>query len=128
MAANIAGTSPLSESNLSRPVACKRCRGRRTYCSKEQPICASCREGNHECVYESGRKIVVSESYLRDLEAKLKSYEANSAPAAPQPPPVSRKNDPELDVNPLMDNFANLVISPSGKHHYLGSSSSTILG
>jgi proline utilization trans-activator len=27
-----------------------------------------------------------------------------------------------------MDNFANLVISPSGKHHYLGSSSSTILG
>ncbi|KAH0020670.1 hypothetical protein KCU78_g6377, partial [Aureobasidium melanogenum] len=128
MAANIAGTSPLSESNLSRPVACKRCRGRRTYCSKEQPICASCREGNHECVYESGRKIVVSESYLRDLEAKLKSYEANSATAAPQPSSVSRKNDPELDVNPLMDNFANLVISPSGKHHYLGSSSSTILG
>ncbi|KAH0390465.1 hypothetical protein KCU89_g15565, partial [Aureobasidium melanogenum] len=52
----------------------------------------------------------------------------NSAAVASQPPPVNRKNDPELDVNPLMDNFANLVISPSGKHHYLGSSSSTILG
>ncbi|KAH0290669.1 hypothetical protein M436DRAFT_71081 [Aureobasidium namibiae CBS 147.97] len=127
MAANIASTSPVSESNLTRPVACKRCRGRRTYCSKEQPICATCKEGNHQCIYETGRKIAVSESYLRDLETRLKSYEA----VVPQPPfitSIGTGDDPELDVNPLMDNFANLVISPSGKHHYLGSSSSTILG
>jgi proline utilization trans-activator len=50
------------------------------------------------------------------------------APQASSISCVGRQDDPELDVNPLMDNFANLVISPSGKHHYLGSSSSTILG
>ncbi|KAI4728785.1 hypothetical protein E4T49_03459 [Aureobasidium sp. EXF-10728] len=71
---------------------------------------------------------MLSTFYLRNLQAKLKSYEAIHSATAHQPSLASGNNDPELNVNPLMDNFANLVISPSGKHHYLGSSSSTILG
>lgn len=54
--------------------------------------------------------------------------EQSASPVPAQPQRACRNKNPELDVNPLMDNFANLVMSPSGKHHYLGSSSSTILG
>lgn len=41
---------------------------------------------------------------------------------------LSPSEDNDLDVNPLMDDFANLVLSSSGKPQYLGNSSSTILG
>ncbi|THW66107.1 hypothetical protein D6D20_01541 [Aureobasidium pullulans] len=67
--------------------------------------------------------------YLRDLEGKLRAYEASPPIPTPQSSScIGKRTDSDLDVNPLMDNFANLVMSPSGKHHYLGSSSSTVLG
>ncbi|PHH70901.1 hypothetical protein CDD83_5318 [Cordyceps sp. RAO-2017] len=60
----------------SRPVACLHCRQRRSYCSKEKPSCSRCRDGGLTCVYEGARKILVNESYLRQLEAKAKALEA----------------------------------------------------
>ncbi|KAL1841190.1 hypothetical protein VTK73DRAFT_3568 [Phialemonium thermophilum] len=69
-------TSPPSDpSSTARPVACLRCRHRRSYCSKDRPKCSRCRHGNYECIYEEGRKITVNETYLRLLEEKVKAYE-----------------------------------------------------
>ncbi|PHH65614.1 hypothetical protein CDD81_2049 [Ophiocordyceps australis] len=64
----------------SRPVACLHCRQRRSYCSKEKPSCSRCRDGGLKCVYEGSRKILVNESYLRELEAKARALEALPQP------------------------------------------------
>lgn len=58
-----------------RPVACHRCRQRRSYCSKDRPKCTRCTAGGFDCVYEEARKITINEAYLRHLEAKVKAYE-----------------------------------------------------
>ncbi|UNI17869.1 Transcriptional activator [Purpureocillium takamizusanense] len=59
----------------SRPVACLHCRRRRSYCSKEKPTCSRCRDAGLECVYEGARKVLVNETYLRELEAKAKALD-----------------------------------------------------
>ncbi|KAF3763308.1 hypothetical protein M406DRAFT_262434, partial [Cryphonectria parasitica EP155] len=56
-------------------IRCNRCRDRRSYCSKDRPKCTRCQAGRFKCVYETARKITVSEAYLRRLEAKVKFYE-----------------------------------------------------
>ncbi|CAN8105390.1 unnamed protein product [Discula destructiva] len=58
-----------------RPIACQRCRDRRSYCSKDRPKCTRCRTGKFDCVYETSRTITVKESYLRRLQAKVNFYE-----------------------------------------------------
>ncbi|KAM5344339.1 hypothetical protein ACJ41O_012876 [Fusarium nematophilum] len=68
--------TPQSPETLSsRPIACRNCRQRRSYCSKEKPTCSRCRENSLTCSYEETRKITISESYLRELESKAKAYE-----------------------------------------------------
>ncbi|XP_044722134.1 fungal specific transcription factor domain-containing protein [Hirsutella rhossiliensis] len=69
-------TAPATDHMSSRPVACLHCRQRRSYCSKEKPSCSRCRDGGLACVYEGARKILVNESYLRQLEAKAKAFDA----------------------------------------------------
>ncbi|KAK3386778.1 fungal-specific transcription factor [Podospora didyma] len=78
----MAAASPPSspETAAVRPVACLRCRNRRSFCSKEKPKCNRCREGGHACIYEEARKVAINESYLRALEAKVKAYEGLSRP------------------------------------------------
>ncbi|GJN71218.1 transcriptional activator [Purpureocillium lilacinum] len=68
----------------SRPVACLHCRRRRSYCSKEKPTCSRCRDAGLECVYEGARKVLVNETYLRELEAKSKALDKVLAGGAPK--------------------------------------------
>lgn len=55
---------------------CMNCRQRRSYCSKEKPTCSRCRDSRLTCIYEGARKILVNESYLRELEAKAKALDS----------------------------------------------------
>ncbi|KAK0706192.1 fungal-specific transcription factor [Lasiosphaeria miniovina] len=104
------------EQAAARPIACLRCRNRRSYCSKEKPKCSRCRDGAFECIYEEARKIAVSESYLRALEAKVKAYEGSMAD----------DNDEELeaeDDHVLLGPFTQLSIDkPSTSFKGPGSS------
>ncbi|KAK3680420.1 fungal-specific transcription factor [Podospora appendiculata] len=83
-----------------RPVACLRCRNRRSYCSKEKPTCSRCREGPFNCKYEEARKITVNETYLRKLEAKVKAYEATA--------PSEDNGDDDGDYEQLEDDHVLL--------------------
>ncbi|KAK0634239.1 fungal-specific transcription factor [Bombardia bombarda] len=86
-------TSPIPaspEQIAARPVACLRCRNRRSYCSKDKPTCTRCRDGAFDCIYEEARKIAVNESYLRELEAKVKAYEGLAAPSRHKGVPIPR--------------------------------------
>ncbi|KAJ0104007.1 Proline utilization trans-activator [Diaporthe amygdali] len=88
------------EEPVIRPVACHRCRQRRSYCSKDRPQCTRCEAGGFDCVYEEARKITVNEAYLRDLEAKVKAYEDAHPRLAPKPSaahvPIQSSNLAEL--------------------------------
>lgn len=70
------GSSKGSEESGIRPVACHKCRQRRSYCSKDRPKCTRCDAAGFECVYEEARKITINEAYLRELEAKVSRLEA----------------------------------------------------
>ncbi|KAL3951816.1 hypothetical protein ACCO45_013533 [Purpureocillium lilacinum] len=59
-------------------------RRRRSYCSKEKPTCSRCRDAGLECVYEGARKVLVNETYLRELEAKSKALDKVLAGGAPK--------------------------------------------
>ena len=63
---------------------CLHCRRRRSYCSKEKPTCSRCRDAGLECVYEGARKVLVNETYLRELEAKSKALDKVLAGGAPK--------------------------------------------
>ncbi|KAJ9630863.1 Transcriptional activator [Taxawa tesnikishii (nom. ined.)] len=83
-------------------------------------------------------------AYVETLEARLRAYEAvasNAATTATQNitpstsgAPISIPNqrtireNSDIEINPLIKAMADVVISPSGKIHYLGNSSSTTLG
>ncbi|KAG8156334.1 hypothetical protein KVR01_013786 [Diaporthe batatas] len=116
------GPSKGSEESVIRPVACHRCRQRRSYCSKDRPKCARCQAAGFECVYEEARKITINEAfvvvpfasrcplfehhltpprYLRELEAKVSRLEAahgiaQSEPSSSKPPENYRNNDDHI--------------------------------
>ncbi|KFA54532.1 hypothetical protein S40293_08047 [Stachybotrys chartarum IBT 40293] len=54
--------------------ACNRCRKRRTKCAGDPPYpCISCRDAGHTCIYsESEKRVMVSESYLLELQAQAR--------------------------------------------------------
>ncbi|KAH8888416.1 hypothetical protein GQ53DRAFT_238696 [Thozetella sp. PMI_491] len=120
MAASVSppADSSASESPALRPIACLRCRNRRSYCSKEKPKCSRCRSGNFKCVYEESRKLHINESYLRNLEAKAKAYDesvSKSGPSAPMPTGEPRgypqeRDDESEDDNVLLGPFTQLSI------------------
>ncbi|KAH0491803.1 hypothetical protein TgHK011_003211 [Trichoderma gracile] len=101
-----------AEQFTSRPVACMNCRQRRSYCSKEKPTCSRCRDARLTCIYEGARKILVNESYLRELEAKaraLDSMQPGSSSAAHR----HRNNDEDDDFEdeqPLLEPFTQLSL------------------
>ncbi|KAM7211540.1 fungal-specific transcription factor [Rhypophila decipiens] len=78
VADSITSSSPPDHPSV-RPVACLLCRGRKSQCSKDKPMCDRCRKHGLECVYEEARKITVNELYLRELEGKVKRYESTLA-------------------------------------------------
>ncbi|POR32016.1 Uncharacterized protein TPAR_07755, partial [Tolypocladium paradoxum] len=97
------------------PCRCLRCRQRRSYCSKEKPSCSRCRDGGLTCVYEGARKILVNESYLRELEAKAKALdEALAQPRASNTAKGrSAAHDEEEDFEdeqPLLEPFTQLSL------------------
>ncbi|TPX14760.1 uncharacterized protein E0L32_005155 [Thyridium curvatum] len=119
-------TSTISDTTSVRPVACLRCRQRRSGCSKERPQCSRCRDSGFECVYEEARKITINESYLRELEAKVKEYEALKADqvqtqSAPVQVPMRTRpfnvsDDEEIeDKLPLLEPFNHLSVSVPGR-------------
>ncbi|KAF1931645.1 uncharacterized protein M421DRAFT_98754 [Didymella exigua CBS 183.55] len=75
-------TTSICDAGSGRPVACSRCRQRRSGCSKERPQCSRCRDSGLDCIYEEARKITITENYLRDLEAKVKEYEGFKGPGS----------------------------------------------
>ncbi|KAK3371036.1 fungal-specific transcription factor [Lasiosphaeria ovina] len=131
---SISASPPSSpEQAAARPVACLRCRNRRSYCSKEKPKCSRCRDGAFECIYEEARKIAVNESYLRALEAKVKAYEGSfpltrgTAHAVPiRGRSMADDNDEELEAEDdhiLLGPFTQLSIDkPSTSFKGPGSS------
>ncbi|KAL1301410.1 hypothetical protein AAFC00_005669 [Neodothiora populina] len=136
---SIASRRSSGTNSRSQPLACLRCRQKRSFCSKDRPTCLACREKALECIYPEGRKVTVLASYLHDLELRLKRYEAASKSTSagstqdqdtscPRETSEDNIEDKDLEVNPLMEDFATLIVSSSGKPQYLGNSSSTILG
>ncbi|OIW26938.1 hypothetical protein CONLIGDRAFT_492762 [Coniochaeta ligniaria NRRL 30616] len=113
---SVSGSEPAS----ARPVACLRCRQRRSYCSKHRPQCSRCRDAGFECIYEEARKITVNESYLRLLEEKVKAYEGapDTVSRSRAVAGASRKatsdeyvNDEEFeDEHPLLEPFNQLTV------------------
>ncbi|KIW05348.1 uncharacterized protein PV09_03864 [Verruconis gallopava] len=100
MADGTQARTPAGEAAGLRPVACWKCRRRRSYCSKDYPKCSRCKENNLECVYPDGRKITVSESYLRSLEARVKAFEdAAALSASPLAPDWSSVGIPDEEGN-----------------------------
>ncbi|KAF6827200.1 C6 transcription factor (fungal specific transcription factor) [Colletotrichum musicola] len=114
----------------SRPVACLNCRQRRSYCSKEKPTCSRCRDGGLTCAYEETRKITVTESYLRELEAKAKAYDESIARqsqaatiAKSHRNPADENDDEFEDAYPLLEPFNQLSVhKPSTSFKGPGSS------
>ncbi|KAK0705699.1 fungal-specific transcription factor domain-containing protein [Lasiosphaeris hirsuta] len=122
----MAPSTPLAPSSPENPsvrmVACLRCRFRRSKCTKDKPRCERCRDGNLECVYESGRKVAVNEASLRALQAQVRAYEellgrrgpslATDAAAADD-----NDDDDELEVEDdhvLIGPFTQLTIDRPG--------------
>ncbi|KAB5518176.1 fungal-specific transcription factor [Coniochaeta sp. 2T2.1] len=114
---SVSGSEPASV----RPVACLRCRQRRSYCSKTRPQCSRCRDAGFECIYEEARKITVNESYLRLLEEKVKAYEgapdtvtrerAVAGPSRTRGGDEYGGNDEEIeDEHPLLEPFNQLTV------------------
>lgn len=58
--------------------SCLRCRGRRSFCSKEKPKCLRCREGGFECKYETSERVTVTVSYVRGLQDQIRVLEGTS--------------------------------------------------
>ncbi|KAK3320463.1 fungal-specific transcription factor [Cercophora scortea] len=113
-----------------RPVACLRCRKRRSYCSKEKPTCERCRDGPFNCIYEEARKIIVNETYLRRLEAKVKAYEVTITATTPCDDDYEDDDDYEQleDDHVLLGPFTQLSIDkPSTSFKGPGSSDFFVL-
>ncbi|RDA89500.1 hypothetical protein CP533_6808 [Ophiocordyceps camponoti-saundersi (nom. inval.)] len=86
---------------------CLHCRQRRSYCSKEKPTCSRCKDAGMTCVYEGARKILVNESYLRQLEAKAKALDAASSSSSTKQGPADEDDD-FTDGQPLLQPFDHL--------------------
>ncbi|KFX87264.1 hypothetical protein V490_08384 [Pseudogymnoascus sp. VKM F-3557] len=133
------------------PIACRK---RKTKCLGGVP-CRTCAISRQDCIYpNSQKKVLVSEGYLLDLEARIKAYETKAEESSVTPSSVAATSDildaenviPEssaplqlttsldpgkddIDKNPLIEGTAHLVLSPGGgERQYLGDSSSTSLG
>ncbi|KAL0934024.1 C6 transcription factor (fungal specific transcription factor) [Colletotrichum truncatum] len=130
MATASVSSSQAVDSGNTRPVACLNCRQRRSYCSKEKPTCSRCRDSNLNCTYEETRKITITESYLRELEAKAKAYDeslllqAQSAVNTKSQRNPGDENDEEFeDAHPLLEPFNQLSVhKPSTSFKGPGSS------
>lgn len=127
-------SSQTGESSTSRPVACLHCRQRRSYCSKERPSCSRCRDGGMNCTYEEARKILVNETYLRELERKARAHDAACSQSRELGMGKARNSfdDDEDDFeyeHPLLEPFTQLGVDkpstsfkgPASSDHFLRS-------
>ncbi|KAL7930442.1 fungal-specific transcription factor domain-containing protein [Trichoderma chlorosporum] len=109
----IDSTEQAAEQYTSRPVACLNCRQRRSYCSKEKPTCSRCRDSRLPCIYEGARKILVNESYLRELEAKAKALDSMQPGGSNTTLRHRNTNDEDDDFEdeqPLLEPFTQLSL------------------
>ncbi|RCI12584.1 hypothetical protein L249_0106 [Ophiocordyceps polyrhachis-furcata BCC 54312] len=117
-----AGTRP--PRRLTQRPRCLHCRQRRSFCSKDKPSCSRCRDAGLTCVYEGARKILVNESYLRQLEAKAKALDAAvAAPSSSKRAPTDDE-DEFADGQPLLEPFDQLNLerpstSPASSDNFL---------
>ncbi|KAJ5638989.1 uncharacterized protein N7484_006851 [Penicillium longicatenatum] len=110
-------------------VACNRCRNRKTKCAGHPPEpCAACVDVGEPCVYsEAEKRVSITESYYRHLQAQARiSRDLNrqSAPSMPQSVPES---DQTLERDDWWYKGTDLFLEKSGEHHFVGASSSTHL-
>ncbi|KAH7169948.1 fungal-specific transcription factor [Dactylonectria macrodidyma] len=110
-------SSQVGDGTTTRPVACLHCRQRRSYCSKERPTCSRCRDNGMDCSYEEARKILVNESYLRELERKARAHDAatsQSQEAAASRIRTSLEDDEDDFIlegqHPLLEPFTQLSV------------------
>lgn len=126
-----------------RPVACEKCRNRRSFCTKELPQCARCRDNRLDCVYPDGRKITISESYLKSLEARVRELEHTEAISVSSPVkgktsvedtkelnPNNGRSEDDLGVRDVLQGIAVLSFDVSGNQRaqYIEGSASMVLG
>ncbi|KAF4539541.1 C6 transcription factor [Lasiodiplodia theobromae] len=125
-------------------VACHRCHSHKIKCSGETP-CRSCRKSNNssQCVYPvRDRKVVISESYLKKLEAENAALKRTS-PTPPSQDESSKQDadadDSDVDVanvdvaNPLLEEHVQQqrpapFDRASGKPLYIGGAACTAFG
>jgi len=120
----------LSQDPLARAsVACNRCRGRKTKCLGIVPYpCMTCENVGAECVYpDQPKRIFVSEKEWNDLQARADAASSGRSPSgAVLSPPITVDADGNEDAW-WWQNREILVLSRSGEHQYVGSSTATYL-
>ncbi|KAL3471078.1 fungal-specific transcription factor domain-containing protein [Aspergillus californicus] len=104
-----------SISNTRGSTACYRCYKRKVKCSREKP-CRNCRLANHDCQYPvRDRNVTVTESYLRNLEARVAQSDAIVAIQHPPLTPVEVP-PPEIPSNRGENAFSDpLVEDPTSE-------------
>ncbi|CAG8900766.1 unnamed protein product [Penicillium egyptiacum] len=128
-----AGISRQTEDRSRRSmVACNRCRSRKTRCAGNPPHpCAACADAGKNCVYsEAEKRVSITESYYRQLQAQAPASREGSHPTPSSELSISNRYSDE--VPPERDDWwykgtDNLFLNRSGEHHFVGASSTTHL-
>lgn len=119
-----------SEDPLKRaPVACDRCRGRKTKCLGVAPYpCLSCERVGAECVYpDIPKRIYVSEKEWNDLQARAETSSPGKAPSEGFFSPPATDEPGNTDDEPWYKDREILILTRSGGHQFVGTASSTYL-
>ncbi|KAJ5823750.1 hypothetical protein N7447_006090 [Penicillium robsamsonii] len=112
-------------------VACNRCRSRKTRCAGNPPHpCAACVDAGKNCVYsEAEKRVSITESYFRQLQAQAPTLREDSHPTPSSEPSTSNRyseGPPERD-DWWYKGTDNLFLNRLGEHHFVGASSTTHL-
>lgn len=96
--------------------ACDRCRKRRTKCLGNPPHpCVTCSNTGHVCVYtESQKKVMVSESYLFELQAQARHPQASLDGADDPGPRPADGSSPDIELG--FTGIDNWVVGASGEY------------
>jgi hypothetical protein len=94
--------------------ACDRCRKRRTKCLGEPPHpCVPCSNAGHTCIYtESQKKVMVSETYLVELQAQARRATATIVGA--DVPSSEDGTTPDIELS--FTGTDNWVVGSSGEY------------
>ncbi|KXJ96071.1 hypothetical protein Micbo1qcDRAFT_201398 [Microdochium bolleyi] len=122
--------------------ACVRCRIQKIRCDDAEPACTNCVKAGHSCLRARGNPEL--DSYVQELEGKVKHLERQLAQSQTQTSPTSGRGDIQgltstavsspasTQINPseqpLAHNVGLLSLANSREPKYLGPSSGVVFG